>query len=96
MRDDSPSLLDGEDLIRRHVGDRLRPTRRPHHFNPIGARGSAEAKVGAQIVLTQVAGPRLYVTDLGPRSRYEPNPRANRLRVAPCGAQAERPRPDGL
>jgi len=48
--------------------------------------------VDAQIVLTQVAGPRLHVTNLRARARCEPNPRANRLGVVPCAAQADEER----
>ena len=48
--DHASSFLDVDDLIRRHVGDRLGASRRPQYVNPLRRSGAAEAEVGTKIV----------------------------------------------
>src|SRR5688500_17499492 len=91
-RDDILALLDGEDLIRGHIRDRLHLAGRPPHVDSLGAGRAAEPEVDAQIVLTQVARACLHVPHLRPPRRRAPDARADCRRIARRAAQADEER----
>ncbi len=80
-RGDAASFLDRDDLIRRHMLERLHTTRRPSHFDSVGLRRGPQPEVGAQVVLAQVTRPCPHLASLRPQSCRQSNARADRLRV---------------
>src|SRR2546428_593050 len=79
---DTAAFANRDDVVDRHVLQRVDPTGWPSHLEAVGARGGAESQVDPRIVLAEIARARLHLTHLGAPSGRETQPRPDAVAVA--------------